>query len=430
MVLQAEATNGDQSCLDVSRTILPVRPTLQELWRLNGMSATVELRIGRQFAGDSDAIVIASKTRSAPVQEAVDSSVQALRWLRNEGCRQFFFKYCSTFDSTSHGNIGPVAEALMDELGGTFTIACPAFPANGRTVYNGHLFVGDMLLEETSMRSHPLTPMTNSNLVLLLQAQCNKKVGLIRYSAVREGSLAISESIRAEQANGVQLAIVDAICESDLRQIAKASQHLPLWTGASGLAIGLADVFRHQGLLNSTAQPERLDPVVGLSAILSGSCSEMTQRQVNWMAQRAPALHLDPRLLVRDPDCAASAVEWARSHMHSGPVLISTTGDAEAVKAVQSDIGVDRAGTTIERCLAEIAQGLVANGVRRLIVAGGETSGAVLAALGVARLRIGPCIDPGVHWAVCDDEPRLALALKSGNFGTEDFFERAWSVLP
>ncbi len=397
---------------------------------LNGMSTTVELGLPKCSATFSDAIVIALKSRSTPVKEAVYSSVEALRWLRDQGCRQFFFKYCSTFDSTSQGNIGPVAEALMEELGVEFTIACPAFPTNRRTVYNGHLFVGDVLLEETSMRSHPLTPMTNSNLVRLLQAQCKRKVGLIGYSVVREGSIAISRSFQEAQAVGTALAIVDAVSESDLRQIAQASRDLPLWTGASGLAIGIPDIFRGQGLLDSNANPDRLAPVAGFSAILSGSCSENTQRQVEWMAQRVPTLHLDPQTLANDPDSVAKAAEWARSRLSQGPVLISATADEEAVRAVHARLGSDRAGPLIERRLAEIAQCLIADGVRRLIVAGGETSGAVLAALGVTRLRIGPCIDPGVHWTVSEGEVHLALALKSGNFGSKDFFEKAWGLMP
>jgi uncharacterized protein YgbK (DUF1537 family) len=397
---------------------------------LNGMSTTVELGLPKCQATCSDAIVIALKSRSAPVKDAVDSSIEALRWLRDQGCRQFFFKYCSTFDSTPQGNIGPVAEALMDELGAKFSIACPAYPANRRTVYEGYLFVGDVLLEESSMRLHPLTPMTDSNLVRLLQAQCKRKVGLIGYSVVREGSISISKSIQEAQAVGTALAIVDAVSESDLRQIAQASRDLPLWTGASGLAIGIPDLFRSQGLLDSCANPDYLAPVAGFSAILSGSCSESTQRQVRWMAKRVPTLHLDSQKLVSDPDSAAIAAEWARSRISQGPVLISATADERAVKAAKAGLGIDRAGPLIECRLAEIAQRLVTDGVRRLIVAGGETSGAVLAALGVTRLRIGPCIDPGVHWTVSEGEVRLALALKSGNFGGEDFFEKAWGVMP
>ena len=397
---------------------------------LNGMRTTVELGLPESAPAHVEAIVIALKSRGALVDDAVESSLAALRWLREQGCRRFFFKYCSTFDSTPRGNIGPVAEALMDELGVDFTTACPAFPENGRTVYNGYLFVGSALLEETSMRSHPLTPMADSNLVRVLQAQCKRKVGLIGHRTVHEGSKAISHSIQEAQAAGIGLAIVDATSESDLRQIALACQDLPLWTGASGLAIGIAHLFRSRGLLDSSRNADTLPPVSGFSAILSGSCSQTTQQQVAWMEQRAPTLRLDPLSLVTDPDAAIKAADWARSHMSEGPILISTTGSAHAVQAVQEKLGAGNAGQLIESRLAEIARLLVAFGVSRLIVAGGETSGAVVAALGIRRLHMGPCIDPGVHWAVSESEPHLALALKSGNFGSEDFFEKAWTVLP
>lgn len=396
----------------------------------NGMSATVELGLPRCEAAASDAIVIGLKSRSAPVQDAVNSSVDALRWLRSQGCLQFFFKYCSTFDSTPQGNIGPVAEALMEELGAKFTIACPAFPANRRTVYNGYLFVGDVLLEETSMRAHPLTPMTDSNLVRILQAQCKRKVGLIGSAVVREGSFAIARAIKDAEAGGTAVAIVDAVSNSDLRQIAEASRELVLLTGASGLASGIPETFRRQGMLHSHAEPDYLAPVAGFSAIFCGSCSDSTQRQVKWVSQKIPTVHLDPEALATNPECVAEVVEWARARISQGPVLISSTADASAVKAVQGRLGMDRAGALVERRLGEIAQQLVAGGVRRLIVAGGETSGTILAALGVTRMRIGSCIDPGVHWAVSEGEVRLALALKSGNFGSEDFFQKAWGVMP
>jgi uncharacterized protein YgbK (DUF1537 family) len=397
---------------------------------LNGMRTTVELGLPKSAPTNVEAIVIALKSRNAPVNLAVESSLAALRWLRDQGCRHFFFKYCSTFDSTPRGNIGPVAEALMDELGVDFTIACAAFPENGRTVYNGYLFVGSALLEETSMRSHPLTPMTDSNLVRLLQAQCKRKVGLIDQRAVHEGSNAISQSIQDATTAGIGLAIVDATSESDLQQIALACEGLVLWTGASGLAIGIAHLFRSRGLLDSSIDADTLPRVSGFSAVLSGSCSQTTQRQVAWMEKRVPTLRLDPFSLATDPDAAIAAATWARAHMSETPILISATGNADEVLAAQQQLGAAEGSQLIESRLAEIARLLVASGVRRLIVAGGETSGAVVAALGIRQLRMGPRIDPGVHWAVSESEPHLALALKSGNFGCEDLFEKAWSVLP
>jgi len=247
---------------------------------LNGMRTKVMLGIQEEEVKYSDAIVIALKSRSIPARYAVESSLAALRWLRDKGCRQFFFKYCSTFDSTSSGNIGPVAEALMDELGADFTIACPAFPANGRTIYNGYLFVGDVLLEESNMQFHPLTPMTDSSLVRLLRGQTNHKVGLIDYRKVSLGSRAISEAVDKARAGGMVMAVVDAIIESDLRNIAFACQDLPLLTGASGLASGIPETFRKRGLLTQNENASQLPYVSGLSAVISGSCSEATQQQV------------------------------------------------------------------------------------------------------------------------------------------------------
>jgi uncharacterized protein YgbK (DUF1537 family) len=397
---------------------------------LNGMRTTVAFGIPDKRAAAVDAITIALKSRSAPAREAVESSLAALRWLRDQGCRQFFFKYCSTFDSTAEGNIGPVAETLMEELGTDFAIACPAFPANHRTIYNGYLFVGNELLERTAMRFHPLTPMTDSSLVRLLQTQSRRPVGLVDYSKVCLGSNSISHALSELRARGVGLAIVDAISGLDMREIASACQGLPLLTGASGLAVGIAETFRSRGLLNSERNAGLATRVPGFSAVISGSCSDATQRQVAWTEQRMPALRLDPVSSAVDPHRAASAAaEWARSRMNEGPVLIAATADSKSVREVQEKLGVAGAGQLIESLLADIAGRLVEQGVRRLIVAGGETSGAVVRGLGIRQLRIGPQIDRGVHWAFTEDERCLALALKSGNFGSDDLFTKAWSLL-
>jgi 3-dehydrotetronate 4-kinase len=396
---------------------------------MNDMRTTVMLGNAGDITDGVDAIVIALKSRSAPMKDAIDSSLTALRWLRHQGCRQFFFKYCSTFDSTPHGNIGPVTEALMDELGADFTIACPAFPANHRTIYSGYLFVGNGLLEESAMRFHPINPMTDSNLVRLLQAQSKRRVGLIDYSKVCLGRSSISKAITKARASGIGLAIIDAVSESDLREIASACKNLPLLTGGSGLAAGIPETFRSRGLLHPDRNARSRPHVPGLSAIISGSCSEATQRQVAWVEQLIPSLHLDPLSAPADPHLANKAVEWARSRIDRSPVLISATTDSIAVKQVQAELGIGRAGRLVENLLADIACRLVEHGVRRLIVAGGETSGAVVKALGVRNLRVGPQIDPGVHWAVSESDPRLAFALKSGNFGSDDFFAKAWDLL-
>ena len=396
----------------------------------HGMRTVQTIGLPRQAPpAGADAVVVALKTRSIPAHEAVNASLAALRWLRHGGCNQFLFKYCSTFDSTDRGNIGPVAEALMDELGTGFTIACPAFPANGRAIFRGRLFVGDDLLEESGMRHHPLNPMTDSNLVRVLQRQTRRKVGLIRYEDVRRGAGAIERAFRKAEGEGVQMAIVDAVCDEDLTQIGLACGPMPLTTGGSGLAIGLAASFRERDLLAVNLEADALPKVEGLSAIVSGSCSTATLRQVEMMQAHAPVFRVDPRRVAAGEDVVGEAAVWASGRLAQGPVLISSTQDASSVARVQEELGPARAGELIESALASIARRLVDLGVRRLIVAGGETAGAVVGALGIESLRIGPEIDPGVPWTVSLGDRPMALALKSGNFGSPDFFLKAWSGL-
>jgi uncharacterized protein YgbK (DUF1537 family) len=392
---------------------------------------------------DVDAIVIALKSRTSPVDEAVAESLAALRWLQKAGCRQFYSKYCSTFDSTPRGNIGPVAEALMQALDTDFTIACPAFPANGRTVYKGYLFVGGELLNESGMRNHPLTPMTDASLVRVLQQQVSGKVGLADYGVVEQGAAAIGERFAALRKQGCGFAVVDAVSNRDLESIGEACAELPLVTGGSGIALGLPENFRRRGLLTRHDAADALPATGGLRAVIAGSCSVATQKQVAVMREQAPAFHVDPLQLARGVDVVAAALDWAATHVGQVPVLIYATATPETVRAVQAQLGVERAGSLVEEALAAIAQGLIKLGVGQLIVAGGETSGAVVKALGVSGLRIGPEIDPGVPWTTAlrqntDTNDRndrnntrpLALALKSGNFGSEDFFLKAWSRLP
>jgi uncharacterized protein YgbK (DUF1537 family) len=381
---------------------------------------------------DVDAVVIALKSRTSPVDEAVAESLAALRLLREVGCRQFYFKYCSTFDSTPRGNIGPVADALMRALDTDFTIACPALPANGRTIYQGHLFVGDVPLSESGMRNHPLTPMTDANLVRVLQQQTARKVGLVDYVAVSRGDVAIRERFAALRQQGHGFAVVDALSNADLDAIGAACADLPLVTGGSGIALGLPQNFRRQGLLASNVVADGLPKTGGLRAVISGSCSVATQRQVDVMRASFPSFNVDPLRLARGDDVVAAALDWAGSRIGREPVLIYATATPEAVRQVQAELGVGQAGQLVEQALAAIALGLVRAGVGQMIVAGGETSGAVVKALGVKGLRIGPEIDPGVPWTSTlhdDGTPPLALALKSGNFGSEDFFLKAWNTL-
>ena len=377
---------------------------------------------------DAEAIVVALKSRTVPAEEAIDKSLAALAWLRNTGARQILFKYCSTFDSTDAGNIGPVAEALMEALDTDFTLFCPAFPEAARTIYRGYLFVGDGLLSESGMRNHPLTPMRDPNLVRVLQRQSRGKVGLVPVAAVSRGADAIRKAFAALRQAGFRHAIVDAIEDHDLEVIGEAAADFPLITGGSGIALGLPENFRHQGLLGE-GTADALPPVAGAAAVLSGSCSEATRAQVAYMGERAPLFRIDPIAAGAGRDIAEEALAWATPHLGERPVLISATAPPDEVSAIQEALGRERAGALVEGILAGIARGLVERGVGRLIVAGGETAGAVVQALGVTGLRIGRQIDPGVPWTMSLGEPALALALKSGNFGAPDFFLRAFSVL-
>ncbi|RJF98221.1 3-oxo-tetronate kinase [Noviherbaspirillum saxi] len=381
---------------------------------------------------DVDAIVIALKSRTTLPQEAVQESLSALSWLHDAGCRQFYFKYCSTFDSTDQGNIGPVTDALMNALGTDFTIACPAFPENKRTVFKGYLFVGDELLSESGMRNHPLTPMTDPNLMRVLQRQTSRKVGLIDHDVVARGGAAITARIASMKSEGVQIAIVDAVSNDDLMCIGEALADLPLVTAGSGIALGLPQNFRRAGLLDDGAVADKLDVPQGARAVISGSCSVATNAQVaHFIASGRPGFAIDPLRLADGEDLIGKALAWAEPRLANadGPPLIYATAAPEAVKTVQARLGVERAGHLVEEALAAIACGLVERGVRQMLVAGGETSGAVVKALGVTGLHIGPQIDPGVPWTTTLGGKPLALALKSGNFGSVDFFTKAWSVL-
>ncbi|ALL71348.1 HPr kinase (plasmid) [Paraburkholderia caribensis MBA4] len=379
---------------------------------------------------EADALVVALKSRTIPAKHAVRQSLEALEWLRAQGCRQFFFKYCSTFDSTSKGNIGPVAEALLDALKDDFTIACPAFPENGRTIFRGNLFVGEVLLNESGMENHPLTPMTDSNLVRVLQRQTKSKVGLIRYDTIAQGAEAIRARIDELKEDGVRLAIADALSDADLYALGKACRDRLLVTGGSGIALGLPQNFHSADLLVYAGDAADLQKIDGKAVVLAGSASKATNSQVAEWRSSKPSFRVDPIALSRGEPVVKNAVDYARNHDET--VLIYATSSPVEVKTVQKELGAQTAGRLVEDALASIARMLRDAGVRKFVVAGGETSGAVVQALGIHSLRIGPQIDPGVpatqSVATNDDVP-LALALKSGNFGTTDFFEKALKAL-
>ncbi|HUZ65115.1 MAG TPA: 3-oxo-tetronate kinase [Acetobacteraceae bacterium] len=397
----------------------------------NGMRA-VQL-IGVPLPDDpvpqADAVVVALKSRTVPVRAAVADSLAALAWLRAAGCQRFFFKYCSTFDSTEAGNIGPVADALIDALGCGFALACPAFPANGRSVYQGHLFVGHALLNESGMEHHPLTPMTDANLVRVLSRQTDGTVGLVPHAVVAQGAAAIRRAMTVLKEQGRRYAIVDAVSDDQLIAIGEAAAGHALITGGSGVAMGLPESFRAAGALPMIVDPGALPAIDGPAAILAGSCSRATLFQIGTARAHLPTLELDP--LAR-PDAAAlarQALDWAASLSGDRPVLIAASAPPEKVAALQRKLGREAAGELVEQAMATIAAELVARGVRRMVVAGGETSGAVVSRLGVRSLRIGAEIDPGVPWTLASGSgPDLLLALKSGNFGTPDFFLKAFAA--
>lgn len=377
----------------------------------------------------AQAVVVALKSRTAPRDQAIAESLAALAWLRTLGCKQFYFKYCSTFDSTDVGNIGPVADALMRELSTPFAIACPAFPENGRTVYRANLFVGDLLLNESGMQNHPLTPMTDANLVRVLQRQTPTKVGLLSYDAVQRGVEAVAAARASLLGQGVGLAIADAISDEDLYTLGAACANDILITGGSGLALGLPGNFARAGLLPAADDTKQLPTVDGFSAVLAGSCSRMTQAQVErWCSEGRPAFRIDPLALAAAEAVVDQAIAFAGQHISREPVLIYATSRPEEVNVVQKRLGASTSGALVEQALAAVARRLRDAGVRRFVVAGGETSGAVVNALGVEALRIGPQIDPGVPWTTSLGVSPLALALKSGNFGAVDFFTKALTM--
>jgi 3-dehydrotetronate 4-kinase len=379
-----------------------------------------------------DAVVVALKSRTIAAEAAVDQSLAALNWLQAQGAQQFYFKVCSTFDSTPQGNIGPVTDALMDALDAGFAVVTPAFPDNGRTVFKGHLFVGDVLLSDSGMRKHPLTPMTDANLVRVMQAQSRRQVGLIDHVVVARGTDAITGRIAKLRSEGITLAIADAVSNEDLMRLGLAVKGAKLMTAGSGLAIGLPQNFG----IRPSGDAAQLPVARGFQAIVSGSCSEATNRQVAaFKIEGRPAFAIDPMRIAAGDDLAIAALDWAAPRLEHGPLLVYSSADPDAVKQVQKRLGVADAGAMVEETLARIAAGLVARGVGQLVVAGGETSGACVQALHISRMRIGPQIDPGVPWchAPRDEGPEshggLHLALKSGNFGADDFFTKAFTVL-
>lgn len=379
---------------------------------------------------EADAVVVALKSRTNPVAEAVADSLAACEALLAAGARQILFKYCSTFDSTAQGNIGPVADALAQRLGAGLAIVCPAFPANGRSIYQGYLFVGAVPLHESSMKDHPLTPMRDSSLIRLMGAQTTGAVGLVDYATVLSGAGAVKARFAALADQGMRYVVTDALTNADLMVLGEAVADHKLLTGGSGIAMGLPQNFRRAGLLPEREIAASLAAPKGRAGVISGSCSTATRGQIRKAIEAGyPALKVDPMALVSGAQDASKLADWALAQAADTPFLLYSSDDPAEVAAIQHKLGRERAGETVEHAFAQTAALLAEGGVSRLLVAGGETSGAVVQGLGIGLLEIGPEIDPGVPWTRVAQGRDMVIALKSGNFGAPDFFLKAWALL-
>jgi 3-dehydrotetronate 4-kinase len=393
-----------------------------------GMATTQFVGIPASAAATGcEAGVVSLKSRTIMPADAVRQSLAALDWLMAQGCRQIMFKYCSTFDSTREGNIGPVAEALLARLGG-MAIVCPVFPATGRTLFQGHLFVNGQLLSETGMRSHPLTPMTDPDIRRWLGHQTRGEVGLVPYPVVRAGPDAIRVALAAEATAGRRLVVTDAVVDDDLLALGAAVADHKLVTGGSGIALGLAANFaRTRGTAVASALFEGRD---GPAVALSGSCSVQSLAQLDAFAKHHPVLTLDPDEVMSGHVTVDGAASWALRHLGQMPMITSSTA-SENVAAAQARHGRAEMAYALEGFIGQLAVKLVDSGVTRLVVGGGETSGAVVTALRLGEFVIGPEIDPGVPALATTSATGkpLRLALKSGNFGALDFYEKAARIL-
>lgn len=370
-----------------------------------------------------EAGVVALKSRSIDPGDAVRQSLAALHWLQAQGCTQFFFKYCSTFDSTQDGNIGPVADALAEALGAHKVIVCPAFPGAGRSLYNGHLFVNDTLLNESGMQNHPLTPMTDPDIRRWLAPQTKHGVGHVAAAHVFEGAEAIRLALEAEHAAGKRLIVVDALRDADLIEIGKAADELPLITGGSGVALGLPGNFARRGQISQTGAIWRGQ--AGKCVVLSGSCSSATRRQIARHRQSNPTFEIDASEVITGALAPQTVTDWLLQA--EGVPLAYSSADPDAVAVVQAQFGRAKSAAALEAFFASLARQLVDAGVGKILTAGGETSGAIVEGLKLTTLEIGPEIDPGVPALRGGDG--FVIALKSGNFGAEDYFAKAARIL-
>ena len=403
---------------------------LASLLSRSGVQASVRIGVPPESPKNCAPLeIIALKCRTAPVDEAVAETLAALSWLRAAGAQRFFWKYCSTFDSTSRGNIGPVAEALMHALGTKQTIYCPAFPENGRSIFMGNLFVGEQPLSESPMKDHPLTPMRDSNLMRLLSLQVSNPVGLINRHIVEKGPNALRESLARLGAEGITHVVIDAVANDDLYTIAEACQEMTLLTGGSAVAMPLPELWLKQNLLTRDDSSGNKSLNAGPAIVLSGSCSAMTNRQVSaFLSEGRPGYRLNPLELAENG--ADAALDWLSSQAEGSTPIIYATAAPEDVRRSQNELGVEAAGALVEMALAACAVKARDSGFRRFVIAGGETSGAVTKSLGITRLEIGAEIAPGVPWCFARTAGHdVAITLKSGNFGSDNFFSHALEVL-
>jgi uncharacterized protein YgbK (DUF1537 family) len=378
-----------------------------------------------------DAVVVSLKSRSIEAGLAVSKSQDAEKWLRGRGARHVLFKICSTFDSTDKGNIGPVMDALRADSGDAIVLVTPAFPETGRTVYQGNLFVGSVPLNESPLKDHPLNPMHDSNLGRVLARQCKTKVGLVELAVLTRGADAVRARLADLAAKGIGAAVIDAVFDRDLETIGAVALDQRLSVGASGIGLGLARALVASGKVRASGSNAAAGAVGGPAACLAGSCSQATLGQIANAERTIPVLHLDPDRVVAGKEEARRAVAWAVERINSGPILIASSSTPEEVAALQSRHGRDAAGHAIEQAMADIAEALVGAGVRRLVVAGGETSGAVVDRLRIPGFLVGEEIAAGVPVlrAVGGKSGDMLLALKSGNFGGPEFFSDALKLM-
>ncbi|HXO68219.1 MAG TPA: 3-oxo-tetronate kinase [Bradyrhizobium sp.] len=379
-----------------------------------------------------DAVVVSLKSRSIEASQAVTKSRAAEKWMRGRGASHVLFKICSTFDSTDAGNIGPVMDALRADSGDAIVLVTPAFPETGRTVYQGNLFVGSVPLNESPLKDHPLNPMHDSNLVRVLARQSKAEVGVVALSVIARGPDAVRAHLAELVKKGFGAAIADAVFERDLETIGTVALDHRVSVGASGIGLGLARALVTSGRAKANATTDISGkPVGGPAACLAGSCSQATLQQIAKAEQAMQVLHLDPEQVVAGRGEAQRALNWARERLSKGPVLIASSSTPDQVAALQARHGRDAAGHAIEQAMADIAEGLVQAGVRRLVVAGGETSGAVVDRLGIPGFLVGPEIAAGVPVlrAVGAKDGEMLLALKSGNFGGPEFFSDALKLM-